>query len=64
MAALSCLIQIFFVFTLSILTELCEKRKTELMQTLRYCCRVNRLWELSKEEWDAIWLWFWCRVHI
>ncbi|MFS7919909.1 hypothetical protein Hanom_Chr03g00218151 [Helianthus anomalus] len=40
MATLSCLIQIFFVFTLSILTELCEKRETELMQMLPYCCKI------------------------
>ncbi|MFS8017934.1 hypothetical protein Hanom_Chr15g01386181 [Helianthus anomalus] len=41
MATLSCLIQFFFGFTLSILTKESVKRETGLMQTLWYCCRVH-----------------------
>ncbi|MFS7962705.1 hypothetical protein Hanom_Chr08g00729731 [Helianthus anomalus] len=41
MLLLSCLIQFFFGFTLSILTDESVKRETGLMQTLSYCCRVH-----------------------
>ncbi|KAM0040974.1 hypothetical protein Hdeb2414_s0011g00360751 [Helianthus debilis subsp. tardiflorus] len=41
MATLSCLIQFFFGFTLSILTEESVKRETGLMQTLSYYGRVH-----------------------
>ncbi|KAJ0868040.1 hypothetical protein HanRHA438_Chr12g0570061 [Helianthus annuus] len=41
MATLSCLIQFFFGFTLSILTEESVKKETGLMQMLSYYCRVH-----------------------